>query len=253
MRVAIAGATGTVGRHVRRVATERGHDVVPLSRATGHDLTRDDLTDALEDVDCVIDVVGIPTLSRARATAFFEATSRQLQRGGAAAGVGHLVTLSIVGIDGVHSGYYGAKLAHERAVSSGVVPFSLLRASQFHEFAEQTIARGRIGSLVLVPTAPVRPIAAEDVAERLVDLAEDAPSGRVDDLVGPRDERLIDMVRSVLAHDGRSLRTRELRLPGPMGAAMASGVLRGTDDARRGRLTFGEWLQQRDRERDSRA
>lgn len=235
-----------MGRLVHRIVAERGHDVVALSRAQGYDLARDDLVDALDGVESLIDVVGIPTLSRSRATAFFEATSRQLQRAGTNAGVKHLVALSIVGIDGVDSGYYGAKLAHERAVTSGALPFSLLRASQFHEFAEQTITRGRVGPLVLVPTALIRPVAAQDVAERLADLAEDRPSGRADDIVGPRDERLLDMVSAILARDGRSGRPWEVRLPGAMGKAMASGTLRGANDARQGHITFTDWLGERD-------
>ena len=246
MRIAIAGATGTIGRHVHAVAAARGHDVVSISRAAGHDLTRDDLVEALTGVDGVIDVVSISTLSRGRATSVFETTSRRIQRDGTAAGVRHLVALSIVGIDGVDSGYYGAKLAHERQVTSGDLPFTLLRASQFHEFAEQTVSQGRLGPLAIVPRALLRPVAAREVAEHLVDLAEGAPRGRVDDLVGPRDERLIDMVRALLAHDGRSLPTWEVRLPGAMGAAMASGRLRGNTDARRGTLSYADWLRQRD-------
>ncbi|MFM2718993.1 NAD-dependent epimerase/dehydratase family protein [Microbacterium mcarthurae (nom. nud.)] len=74
MRIAIAGATGTIGRHVHAVAAARGHDVVSISRAAGHDLTRDDLVEALTGVDGVIDVVSISTLSRGRATSFFETT-----------------------------------------------------------------------------------------------------------------------------------------------------------------------------------
>lgn len=249
MRMAIAGATGTVGRHVHRVATDRGHEVVPLSRRHGHDLTRGDVADALTGVKTIIDVTGIQTFSRRRATTFFEAASRTIQASGTAARVPHLVALSIVGIDGVDSSYYGAKLAHERAVESGDLPFTLVRAAQFHEFAAQTVARGSFGRITMTPTALLRPVAAREVAEYLVDVAESDPRGRAPDLVGPRDETLIDMVASLLDHTRSKCVAWEIPLPGAMGAAMASGRLRGTTDARRGRVTFSDWL--RDQHHDS--
>lgn len=249
MRMAIAGATGTVGRHVHRVAADRGHEVVPLSRRYGHDLTNSNIVDALAGVKTIIDVTGIQTLSRRRATTFFEAASRTIQASGTAARVPHLVALSIVGIDGVDSSYYGSKLAHERAVESGDLPFTIARAAQFHEFAAQTVARGSVGPVTMTPTALLRPVAAREVAEYLVDLAESDPRGRAPDLVGPRDETLIGMVRSLLARTRPKGVAWEIPLPGPMGAAMASGRLQGTADARRGRVTFSDWL--RDQHHDS--
>lgn len=243
MRIAIAGSTGTVGRHVHRIATDRGHEVVALARSEGHDLEHGPLPAAvLEGVDTIVDVSGIQTLSRHRSRRFFERVSTNLQRAGIEAGVGHLVALSIVGIDGVDAAYYGGKLAHERAVQRGALPHTLLRAAQFHEFAEQTLVRGKIGPITVVPAARVRPVAAHEVAEHLVTLAEGAPAGRARDLTGPRDELLIDMVRALL--DARGIRriTLEMRLPGSFGRAMSSGRLRGHANAERGTVTFAEWL-----------
>ncbi|RKE60539.1 SDR family oxidoreductase [Microbacterium sp. AG238] len=243
MRIAIAGSTGTVGRHVHRIATDRGHEVVALARSEGHDLEHGPLPAAvLEGVDTIVDVSGIQTLSRHRSRRFFERVSANLQRAGIEAGVGHLVALSIVGIDGVDAAYYGGKLAHERAVQRGALPHTLLRAAQFHEFAEQTLVRGKIGPITVVPAARVRPVAAHEVAEHLVTLAEGAPAGRARDLTGPRDELLIDMVRALL--DARGIRriTLEMRLPGSFGRAMSSGRLRGHANAERGTVTFAEWL-----------
>lgn len=243
MRIAIAGSTGTVGRHVHRIATDRGHEVVALARSEGHDLEHGPLPAAvLEGVDTIVDVSGIQTLSRHRSRRFFERVSANLQRAGIEAGVGHLVALSIVGIDGVDAAYYGGKLAHERAVQRGALPHTLLRAAQFHEFAEQILVRGKIGPITVVPAARVRPVAAQAVAEHLVTLAEGAPAGRARDLTGPRDELLIDMVRALL--DARGIRriTLEMRLPGSFGRAMSSGRLRGHANAERGTVTFAEWL-----------
>ncbi|BAJ75240.1 predicted nucleoside-diphosphate-sugar epimerase [Microbacterium testaceum StLB037] len=245
MKLAVCGATGVVGSHVRRAAEARGHEVVPLTRSTGHDLTKGLPEDALAGVETIVDVSGIQTLSRKRATDYFLSVSRTLQAAGAAAGVSHLVALSIVGIDGVTSSYYGAKGEQERAVRSGVLPWTLLRAAQFHEFAAQTIERGSVGPLVLAPRARVRPIAAAEVAEALVDLAEAGPAGDAPDLVGPRDEILADMVRTLLARRGSRRPVVEIPLPGSMGEAMSSGRLRGSRDAsRQGRQTYAEWVDQ---------
>ncbi|WP_218621644.1 SDR family oxidoreductase [Microbacterium oleivorans] len=228
--------------------------MVPLSRRDGHDLERGtDLAAALDGVDTIVDVTGVQTLSRRRATTFFDAASRHLHQAGAAAGVGHIVALSIVGIDGVDAGYYGGKLAHERAVERGPLPFSLLRATQFHEFTEQTIARGSLGAVTVVPTARIRPVAAREVAERLVTLATGAPVGRARDLSGPRDHRLIDLVRAVLDARGMRRPAIEVRLPGAFGRAMASGRLRGTADADRAAITFTAWLDSADAARDASA
>ncbi|OAZ45633.1 3-beta hydroxysteroid dehydrogenase [Microbacterium arborescens] len=243
MRIAIAGSTGTVGKLVHSIATERGHDVVALARSNGHDLEHASLPPSvLDGVDTIVDVSGIQTLSRHRSRRFFESVSANLQQAGTAAGVGHLVALSIVGIDGVDAAYYGGKLAHERAVQRGELPHTLLRAAQFHEFAEQTLVRGKMGPITVVPAARVRPIAAREVAEHLVTLAEGEPVGRARDLTGPRDELLIDMVRALLDARGIRRATIEMRLPGSFGRAMSSGRLRGHANAERGTVTFAEWL-----------
>jgi uncharacterized protein YbjT (DUF2867 family) len=242
MKVAISGATGIVGSHVSRLAQARGHEVVSLTRSTGHDLTKGLSAQALAGVETIIDVTGIQTLSRRKATEYFLAVSRTLQSAGAAAGVSHLVALSIVGIDGVTSSYYGAKGEQERAVRAGVLPWTLLRAAQFHEFAVQTVERGSMGPLVVAPRARVRPIAAAEVAEALVDLAEAGPAGDAPDLVGPRDEILADMVRTLLSRRGSRRPVVEIPLPGSMGAAMSSGRLRGSPDASQGRQTYAEWV-----------
>ncbi|MFB8893521.1 hypothetical protein [Microbacterium plantarum] len=126
--------------------------------------------------------------------------------------------------------------------SAGRPPHTLLRAAQFHEFAEQTLVRGKMGPITVVPAARVRPIAAREVAEHLVTLAEGEPVGRARDLTGPRDELLIDMVRALLDARGIRRTTIEMRLPGSFGRAMSSGRLRGHANAERGTATFAEWL-----------
>jgi uncharacterized protein YbjT (DUF2867 family) len=247
MKIAVAGGTGTVGRHVVAAAEARGHDVLTLTRRDGHDLeSGDGLAAALVGVDAVIDVTSVATTSARRSRAFFEAVTGNLLRAEREAGVEHHVALSIVGIDGVDAAYYAGKLAQERLVAAGTVPYTLLRATQFHEFAEQMVAQMSFGRLAVIPTARVRPVAAREVGARLVELAEDGPAGRARDLAGPRDERLADLVRRMLAADGVRRRVLETRLPGVFGRALASGAMHGGADAARGRITFDEWLRSPD-------
>ncbi|MFE6995851.1 SDR family oxidoreductase [Microbacterium sp. NPDC057659] len=246
MRIAIAGGTGTVGRHVVAAAQDRGHEVVVLARSTGADLiTGSGLDDALTGVDVVIDTSNTTTLSASKARAFFETASRNLLAAEQRTGVGHHVALSIVGIDDIDASYYAGKLAQERIVAAGAVPYTIARAAQFHEFAGQLLSAMR-GPVALMPKTLMRPVAAREVGAHLASVAEAAPAGRATDLVGPCDEVLADLARRQLAHDGIRRRVLEVRLPGRYGAGLASGSLRGTDARMEGRMTFDEWLQSED-------
>lgn len=254
MRIAVAGATGAVGRHVVAAAEARGHDILALTRRAGHDLEAGTgLAGALDGVDAVIDVTGVRTTSTRRARGFFTAVTSHLLAAERDAGVGHHVALSIVGIDGADAAYYAGKLAQERLVERGTVPFTILRAAQFHEFAEQMVERASLGRFTFVPTAPIRPVAAREVGSHLVRLAEAGPAGRSRDLTGPRDERLADMVRRMSAFDGVRRRVLEFPLPGAFGRTTASGALRGGDDAIRGRIDFDAWLRSGDHARGDHA
>ncbi len=246
MRIAIVGGTGTVGRHTTRAARAAGHEVVVLSRASGADVqSGEGLDTALVDADVVIDVTNMTSLSAKRARAFFESGTRNLLAAEERAGVRHHVALSIVGIDDIDASYYAGKLAQERAVSAGAVPFTIARAAQFHEFAGQLL-NGTRGSFAVIPRAPVRPVAAREVGAHLVQVAEAGPQGRAADLVGPRDEDLADLARRQLAFDGIRRRVIEVRLPGAYGRGLASGSLRGGADAIVARIGFEEWLRSED-------
>jgi uncharacterized protein YbjT (DUF2867 family) len=249
MRLVIAGATGNVGRHIVTEGRRRGHDVVALSRKSGQDVTTGrGLVESMTGADAVIDVSSQLIMNTKKAVAFFTDATRNLLAAERSAGVGHHVALSIVGIDGLDTGYNAGKLAQERLVSAADVPWTLQRATQFHEFAGQALQQGTIGPVALVPKMLLRPVAAREVAERLLDLAEAGPAGRVRDFVGPREETLIGMVRKTFAHDAIKRRPISAVLPGKYWRAARAGVLRGTRDSIAGRLTFDQWLQSPDKE-----
>jgi len=243
VKIAVAGGTGTVGRHVTELVRRLGHENVVLARSTGFDLqTGAGLPAALAGVDAVIDVVSISTLSAAASSRFFGATTTNLLREGAAAGVRHHVSLSIVNASRVSAGYYAGKTVQEDTVAAGVVPWTILRATQFHEFAAQTLQRTARAGLALVPVMRTQPVAAREVAERLVELALGAPRGHTPDLGGPREESLAEMVRAYVRASRTRTRVVQFRLPGRMGAAMHDGSLLPAATAERGAESFAEWL-----------
>lgn len=230
-----------VGRHVVEHARERGYDVVVLSRAHGVDLTDETPLD-LSGIEAVIDVASVVTTSARRSKAFFTTATNKLLNSAGAAAVGHYILLSIVGIDRAPHGYYAGKVEQERLLANGTVPWTILRATQFHEFAGQIFQRAKVGPLALVPAMQSQPVAAREVAGRLVDLLDAGPSGRVRDLAGPKPERMADLSSRWAAESGARGKVAELPLPGGFGRAMRDGSLLPGPDADLGRQTFTEWL-----------
>ncbi|WP_220447630.1 SDR family oxidoreductase [Nonomuraea diastatica] len=242
MKIAVAGGTGWIGRLVVDAVVAAGDTPVVLSRSTGVDLTTGaGLPEALHDVTAVIDVSNVVTLRKRRAIAFFHASTTNLLTAGERAGVVHHVALSIVGSDRVDLGYYLGKRRQEELVLSGKVPASVLRTTQFHEFAAQMLARG--GPVVLVPRQLNQPIAAREVAEALVGLARrSTPTGLAPELAGPEMHTMPDLVRGLLRARGERRLVMPVRLPGPVGEAMAGGGLLPAEPGPRGKITFAEWL-----------
>lgn len=242
MRLAVAGGTGVVGRHVVAAAVAAGHEPVVLSRKDGVDLTTGrGLDAALRGADAVIDVSNVTTMSRRRSMSFFVGATEQLLAAGRRAGVGHHVALSIVGADRVDLGYYFGKRAQEALVLSGAAPGSVLRATQFHEFAGQLLARSP-GPVVLVPRMQTQTVAASEVATALVALAVGEPVGLAPDLAGPEVHEMVDLARRVVQATGQRRAVVALRLPGATGRAMATGALLPTHEGPRGQQTFASWL-----------
>jgi uncharacterized protein YbjT (DUF2867 family) len=159
--------------------------------------------------------------------------------------VRHIVLLSIVGIDRMPFDYYAGKVAQERVVEASVVPWTILRATQFHEFSGQLYDRARVGPLHVAPRGRVQPIAADEVAQHLAALAAGAAHGRARDLAGPREEALDEMVRAYARRTGHRGWVPSISLPGAQMKGMRDGLALPADDATLGTLTFSEWLAAR--------
>lgn len=245
MKLAIAGGTGVVGRHVVEVAHALGHEPVVLARSTGVDLAAGTRIDEhLTDVDAIIDVTSVQTMSARASIDFFRTVTQHLVTAGRRSGVRHHVALSIIGADDAPFSYYAGKQVQENLVlaqPNGTV----VRASQFHEFVDQTVARTAVGRVCAVPTMRSQPVAAAEVAALLVDVATQDPQGNGPSMAGPEVLRVADMIRQLTKHDGHRRLIVELPLPGAFGRAMRDGTLLAGPGARIGTQTFDSWLGQR--------
>jgi len=245
-RIAVAGATGRVGRHVVDVLSERGHDVVAISRSNGVDvITGDGLPQALEGAEVIIDTSTGPSPEQAAATEFFTTATKNLQEAGVKASARRLVVVSIIGTDKAAGGYGAAKLAHERAALAGPIPARILRAAQFHEFVEVLMGWGRQGDVVYLPKMRTQIVAARTVAEALADLAlADEPEGdRPDEIAGPREEYLPDLAKLLAARRGDPVTIEAVTNPAdPDDALNDNGGLLPGPHATLAGPTFAEWL-----------
>jgi len=243
VRIVVAGGTGTLGKLVVERVRAAGHEAVGLSRATGTDLvTGANLTEALRGADVVVDVTSTATTSAKASVAFFTTVTRRLLDAERVAGVPHHVAISIVGAASVAAAYYAGKAAQESLLEAEPGGWSLLRTTQFHEFVRQMLAFGKLGPLHVVPTMRTQPLAAADVAAALVELATGEPRGVVPDLAGPREERMVDLVRRYLVATGRRRPVLEVPLPGAWGRGMRDGSILPGPDARLTQQTFDAWL-----------
>lgn len=242
MRLAIAGGTGMTGGHIAAIARERGHDAVILSRRTGVELLSGaGLAGALDGVDALIDVTNVTTAKPDVSVMFFAGATKSLLSAERTARVAHHLVLTIVGAEAAPDGYYAGKLVQERLVAGGDVPWTILRTTQFHEYAAMIYHRGHAGAHV-APSGRVQPIAVHEVAAHLVDLAEQGPAGRTTDLAGPQEESLADMVHRYAHAIGHRAPVPVVNTPGALGRALRSGALLPGPQALRGTQTYTEWL-----------
>jgi uncharacterized protein YbjT (DUF2867 family) len=246
MTIAVAGATGRVGRHIVEVLEARGHRVVPISRSHGVDvITTEGLAAALAGVECVIDAATGPSPDQDEATQFFTSAARNLHDAGQRAGVQRMVVVSIIGTDRFTAGYGAAKHAHERAMQSGPIPVRVLRAAQFHEFVPQLMEWGTQGEVSYVPDMRTQLVAARTVAEALAHLAtEPGPTETpISEVAGPREERLVEMATLLASRRGLPLKIEGVNnLADFYGELRDSGALLPGPGAILAGPTFEEWL-----------
>lgn len=206
MRITIAGSTGQIGSKVAALLAAAGHDVVGLSRADGCDVvTGVGLDVALRGADVLVDVTNSPSFDDDPVMAFFTAESANLVAAAREAGIGHVVVLSIVGADGLpDSGYMRAKVVQETTITGSGIPYTIVRATQFHEFADMIVGSLLRDGAIHAPDARIQPIAAADVAAEIADVAQAAPINGILNLGGPEKMSFAQLAKTLTAARGES-------------------------------------------------
>ncbi|MFC3501241.1 SDR family oxidoreductase [Micromonospora krabiensis] len=255
MRIAVAGATGNIGALTVAALERDGHEVVRISRSVGVDLsTGDGLDDALTGVNVVIDATNAPAGGDAETVAYFGTATRNLLAAGERAGVRHHVLLSIVGIDRVEgTAHYAGKREQERLVTAGPLPWTIVPATQFHDFAAMVAGWTERDGVATIAPLLVQPIAPEDIAEVLAEIAAGEPRGRYADVAGPEPQDLVDMARRTNEARGHTVKLVPT-WSGIFDSTMAGDVMLPGEGARITPTTFDEWLagQRRDHTRGTR-
>jgi uncharacterized protein YbjT (DUF2867 family) len=241
-KIVVVGATGLIGAKVVDILTANGQQVLPVSRRTGVDvLTGDGLTDALRGARVVVDVTDSPSYEDAVLMNFFTTSTANLLEAERAAGVAHHVALSVVGADRMpDSGYMRAKVAQESGIVASGVAYTILRATQFYEFATGIADSCADGDTVRVPAALIQPIAGTEVAARLAAIATQAAANAVVELGGPAYLPFEEFIRTARTHyaDTRGVVTDPKARY--FGTALEERTL--VTDVIGGRIRFADWL-----------
>jgi len=244
MKIAIAGGTGTLGRQLAAELRNRGHHVRVLSRnAPEHRVnlaTGEGLEAALAGCEVVIDASNNSTRN---AAAILVDGSRRLLTAGRAAGVAHHVCISVVGCEHVPAGYFNVKARQEGVVEHGPVPWTIVRATQFHEYAAAALESASRWRIVPVPQLKLQTVASAEVARAMADVAEGGPRRDRVEVAGPEVTTARELARTWRRATGRSLALLPVPLPGKLGRALRAGALTSARPGVRGTQTFSAWLE----------
>lgn len=246
MKIVVMGGSGLIGSALVEILRSRGHAASPASPKSGVDaLTGHGLAEAMAGTDVVVDVMNSPSFADDDVLRFFETSSRNMLAAERDASVRHHVALSVVGADRLpDSGYLRAKVAQERLIEQGGVPFSILRATQFFEFLGAIADSCFDGTAVRVPPILMQPIAAHDVSAALADVVLGEPIGGRKDLGGPERVRLDELARSVMSARGDARPVVGDPRAHYYGTPVDDSSLVAADDARLGPTRFADWLRQ---------
>ena len=246
MKIVVIGGTGLIGSKLVTRLGDDGHEAVPASPDSGvNTLTGEGLSEVVTGASVVVDVSNSPSYDDAAVLEFFTTSTRNMLAAETVAGVGHHVALSIVGSDRLpDSGYYRAKVAQEQLIKQSTVPYSIVHATQFFEFATGIADAATVANTVRLAPAFVQPMAADDVASAIGRIAVGAPVNGTIEVAGPEQFRLDELVRRTL--DARQDRRELVTDPHApyFGGQLSEQTLVPGSDAHLGETRFEDWLNQ---------
>jgi uncharacterized protein YbjT (DUF2867 family) len=246
MKIVVIGGSGLIGSKLVPKLREQGHEAIAASPNSGvNSVTGEGLEGALKGAAVVVDVSNAPSWEDTAVMKFFETSTRNLLTQEAAAGVRHHVALSVVGSERMpDSGYFRAKVAQENLIKSSSIPYSIVRATQFFEFVKGIADFSTDGNTIRLPTALIQPMAADDVAGAVGQVAMGSPVNGTVEVGGPEQFGLDELIRRALASwkDPREVIADPHALY--YGAAVSEETLVPGKDARLGQTRFDTWLSQ---------
>jgi uncharacterized protein YbjT (DUF2867 family) len=246
MKIVVIGGTGLIGTKVVDLLRGRGHEVVAASPNTGvNTLTGEGLREAMAGARVVVDVANSPSFEDRAVMEFFETSGHNLLAAEAAAGVKHHVALSVVGTDRLQkSGYFRAKLVQERLIRESKIPYTIVRSTQFFEFMASIANAGTQGDTVRLSSAAIQPIAADDVAQVIADVALSEPIDGMIEIAGPERFALSQIVQTYLAANADARQVVADEHAGYSGMEINDESLVPAKDAQIGAVRFEAWLSQ---------
>ncbi len=244
MKIVVIGGSGLIGTKLVNNLRRKGHEVVAASRSSGiNALTGEGLADALSGAQVVVDVANSPSFEDKAVLEFFETSGRNLLAAETAAGVKHHVALSVVGTERLlASGYFRAKLAQENLIKASKIPYTILRATQFFEFVGSIAQSAADGQTLRLPPALMQPVASDDVADALADVAVEQPLNGTVELAGPEPIAMDDLVRRFLVANRDSRKVTTDAQARYFGTEVNDQSLTPGDNPRIGPTRFDDWL-----------
>jgi uncharacterized protein YbjT (DUF2867 family) len=244
MKVIVIGGSGLIGKKVVDILRTKGHEVLAASPNSGvNSVTGEGLAGALAGANVVVDVTNSPSWADADVMEFFDKSTRNLLAAEKTAGVKHHVALSVVGADRMtDSGYMRAKVNQENLIKAGGIPYTIVRATQFFEFLGGIADSGAEGDTVRMSTAPMQPMAADDVAAALADVAIASPLNAIIEVAGPEAMSIADFVGRFLTAKGDKRKVIADPKALYYGAVMGSRGIAPGDNPRIGPTRFDAWF-----------